>query len=341
MRPESSRSRTVGRPGAAKRVLLACHRRVNSALDRLERRLPAREEVLAAHAPVFILGAPRSGTTLLYQLVCLAFEVGYLSNAHCRFWGAPSLAHSVLAKVLDLSGTDRFESIFGDTPRASSPAECGDFWYRFFPRGYEAASRRPSLTSKERRDFVVAVARLTRSYGQPVVFKNVMNVLRLREISRALPSARFLVTERELLANAHSLLYARHENLGRYDRWWSLPVPGFRKLASKPVERQVIEQVGRTYETIRAAERNVGEARFRWVRYERMCEDPKGTLRDVARFLRETGDSLETSGADIPNSFPVSGPRRTGVRIDEHVYRRLKESIDSGEAGWPESGRKE
>lgn len=330
MPSRSSRSRSAENPGFLKRTLAVCYRGVNDVLHHLEMRLPAAEGVLVAHPPVFVLGAPRSGTTLLYQLVCRAFEVGYLSNAHCQLYGAPSLAHSALAAWFDFSGTDRFESSFGDTPRAESPSECGDFWYRFFPRAYEAASRRPEIGEKERAALAVAVARLTDCFGRPVVFKNVMNVLRLKAITRAFSTSRFLVVERELLANAHSLLYARQRNLGCYDRWWSLPVPGFQELSSEPAERQVIAQIEGTQEVIQDGEEDAGPGRFLRVPYEGICRDPEGTVRDVGRFLSETGGAQRRTDIDLPGAFSVSGPRRTGVRIDEDVYRRLEQAVSSG-----------
>ena len=38
---------------------------------------------------LFIVGVPRSGTTLLYQLMCTHLDVGYVSNAMARWWMAP------------------------------------------------------------------------------------------------------------------------------------------------------------------------------------------------------------------------------------------------------------
>lgn len=331
MPSRSSRSRSAENPGFLKRTLAVCYRGVNDVLHHLEMRLPAAEGVLVAHPPVFVLGAPRSGTTLLYQLVCRAFEVGYLSNAHCRFYGAPSIVHPVLTAWFDFSGTDQFESSFGDTPWMNSPAECGDFWYRFFPRAYAAASRRPELGEKERHALTIAVARLTASFNRPVVFKNVMNVLRLEAIMRALPTARFVVVERELLANAHSILYARRRNLSCYDRWWSLPVPGYKELASEPAEKQVIAQIEGARTVIRHGEERAGSGRFHWVSYENVCRDPEGTVGDLGRFLSETGGGRRRSAPNLPRAFPVSGPDRTGVRIDEHLFRRVEQAVGSGE----------
>ena len=40
---------------------------------------------------VFVVGAPRSGTTVLIQALAAAFDVGYISNLAASFWQAPAL----------------------------------------------------------------------------------------------------------------------------------------------------------------------------------------------------------------------------------------------------------
>ena len=48
------------------------------------------------YPPVFILGAPRSGSTLLMQVISDSLDVGYLNNFHCKFYGAPSIFNGFL-----------------------------------------------------------------------------------------------------------------------------------------------------------------------------------------------------------------------------------------------------
>ena len=43
-------------------------------------------------APVFLVGAPRSGTTLLYKALCLHPAVSYISNWHRRVPGVDAVA---------------------------------------------------------------------------------------------------------------------------------------------------------------------------------------------------------------------------------------------------------
>ena len=48
----------------------------------------------ADYPPIFIIGAPRSGSTLLLQAIIEVFDLGYISNCHCNWYGAPALAGS-------------------------------------------------------------------------------------------------------------------------------------------------------------------------------------------------------------------------------------------------------
>ncbi|MFW9846428.1 MAG: hypothetical protein ACFFD6_06760, partial [Candidatus Thorarchaeota archaeon] len=63
-------------------------REINRILEPLEL-----EEIEGFSAPefasLFILGAPRSATTLIHQLVADTGVFGYISNYLARFWAAP------------------------------------------------------------------------------------------------------------------------------------------------------------------------------------------------------------------------------------------------------------
>ncbi len=80
---------------------------------------------------IFIFGAPRSGTTLLSQVLALCLDIGYIDNLIARFWKAP-LQGIRLSKILlqDLRRTD-FSSVHGVTIDLTEPHEFGYFWTRW------------------------------------------------------------------------------------------------------------------------------------------------------------------------------------------------------------------
>jgi hypothetical protein len=92
---------------------------LNRALSRIELRKAVAAEVPLNHPPVFIVGAPRSGSTLLYQLIVVRFDVGYLSNLHCRLYGAPSLVERMAGRRLEPPAV--FSSDHGRTDWLAAP----------------------------------------------------------------------------------------------------------------------------------------------------------------------------------------------------------------------------
>lgn len=74
-------------------------RHLNSyVLPRLEALLVGGSGDLCRRPPTFILGPPRCGSTLAIQVMIEALDVGYMSNAHCRWHGAPAVAEWFLRR---------------------------------------------------------------------------------------------------------------------------------------------------------------------------------------------------------------------------------------------------
>jgi len=53
--------------------------------------------------PIFIVGAPRSGTTLLTQVLISSFELGYIDNISSKFWTNP-LMGVIISNAIEPSG---------------------------------------------------------------------------------------------------------------------------------------------------------------------------------------------------------------------------------------------
>lgn len=269
-----------------------------------------------ARRPVFIIGAPRSGSTLLYQVLTECFDVGYLSNAHCAHHWDPSRferAHRPLAA----RGESRFASTHGATREAWEPSECGDYWYRF-------VARRPHRITPDDVDeravieLRSSVRELIAAFGAPVVYKNLLCSLRLPLIARALPEALFVVIERDEVANARSLLAGRIARFGDAATWWSAEPPSIDALRELPAEQQVLGQVRDLLACVTADAARIGEDRFHHVQYERLCADPRGEVERFAQFAGSHGMMLNERAARslLPESFPVGGGGRGAIPDD-------------------------
>lgn len=290
-------------------------RALNIALDRVETARGGASAVPLPHPPILVLGAPRSGSTLLYQLLIERFRVGYLSNLHCRFSGGPSLVQR-LAGAMEPPESS-FQSEHGRTRGARAPSECGEYWYRFFRRSPQHVSLEDADDHQLRR-LRAAVRALSAAAEAPVVFKNLISSLRVAPIGTALPEALFLVIHRDLLDNAHSLLAARRRIHGDYSAWWSAEPPGIDELRGLPPEEQVVEQIRQIEAVVDRDRAKLGEARFLDVSYEELCSDPRAVLDEVAVFAGRNGARLAPR-RQVPSHFP----RPARAEIEPELRDRL------------------
>jgi Sulfotransferase family len=251
---------------------------------------------------LFVVGAPRSGSTLLYQLLTDRFDVGYLANGHARRPGAPSLVERRSGLVRSRDGDlGDYGSAFGGTTGELGPSECGPCWYRFFPRRphYVSADDFPVASRRELR---AAVGAFVEACGRPVVYKNLFNTVRMEAIAAALPEALFVAIHRDLEANARSLLAARLRVTGSYDAWWSVEPPEIERLEQLPAHEQVVEQVRALDALVTQAETSIGPERVLHLAYEDLCAGPRAELERVAAFAAGHGCELGKRG-DVPASF--------------------------------------
>ena len=290
-------------------------RAANLLLDRLESSTSDGGERRLAQPPLLIVGAPRCGSTLVYQVLVQAFDVAYLSNRHCRLWGAPSLVE----RRRPAAPPAAYESRYGRTAGADAPSECEQFWYRFFrrrPQYVPLADADP----KQLRRLRAALRALGRAAGKPLVFKNLLNALRLEPLGAALPEAVFVFVRRDTAETAASILAARREIRGDEASWWSAEPPETDELRGLPPAAQAVEQVRRIEALIEGGRDRLGGGRFCELRYERFCDDPEEALGEVAALAARNGVRLERRHA-VPAKFERSGKSR----LEPQTYDEIAE----------------
>lgn len=286
---------------------------LNRGLDRLETAPSDPDHARLRHPPLFIVGAPRTGSTLLYQLVVHRFDVGYLSNRHCRLYGAPSLVE----RLRPPREAPDLESRYGRTAGPDAPSECGEYWYRFFRQTPQYVAR-AEMPEHQRRRLRASIRAFGDAASRPIVFKNLICALRLGPLAKALPEAVFVTISRDLLATATSLLAGRKDLFGDYAHWWSSEPPGIDGFRSRPPHEQVVEQVRRIEEVIERDREAIGDERFFTLTYEGLCEDPGEALARIAALAERNGFRLTPVRA-VPARLEQARPHA----IDPDLHERL------------------
>ncbi len=271
------------------------------------------------HPPIFFLGAPRSGSTLMIQVITDAFDLGYISNRHCQWFGYPALAELMLHPTKN-KPVSNYRSSHGNTQGGYSPAECGEWWYRFFQRRPTYVTSQ-DIDEKNMLKFRQSIAALTNAFDKPMLFKNLYASLRIQAIAKYIPESIFIITHRDEIDNGHSLLEGRYKTYRNYNDWWSTEPPNIAELKALPAHQQVIEQIRHIHSMI-DQDLNVSgvvENRRFHLSYEGFCQDTYGELDKLESFLISNQCAIERLNA-VPSSFEI----RSEVRIDKKLYSMMK-----------------
>lgn len=235
----------------------------------------------------FIVGPPRSGTTLLYQLLARYLEVAYPSNFMARFWMAPTVgAWLDRRRRGGRRRTIALESDYGRTRGPSSPHEFGWFWRHRMPvEGCDALSDEELATvdADRLRDELTAMAGI---FGRPLVWKNInftdYHVVWLHGL---LPDARFIRIERDPVAVALSILGARRRHYGDPMRWWSLRPRDVDAWRDAPWAEQIAHQIRDADGALSAQTAALPAAAVARLTYEELVRDPRRSIAGLAEFL--------------------------------------------------------
>lgn len=210
--------------------------------------------------PVFIIGAPRSGTSLLYALL--------RSSSRLAHW--PGEAHEV------------WEADYHPSLRGWSSNVLG------------AGDLTPSVAARIRRQFFLTAGSRAR-----LIDKTPRNALRVGFVDALFPDARYVFLQRDGRDNVNSLINAWRTSRYRTYRlpephsipetdpaWWKFVLyPGWEQDASGPLELVCAKQWTTSNDRALESSKTIGPERWTSVRYEDLVGGPVGCIEALAARL--------------------------------------------------------
>jgi len=194
------------------------------------------------HQPIFIVGAPRSGSTILYQILTNLYDVLYIDNLVCKLNRNIFFGLFLADKIYGKKPHNNYQSFHGRTKGLHSPAECGQLWYRWFPkdRHYLDVSDVPERTILEIRKEVSSIVNY---FDKPIVFKNLNAGQRIRVLSKCFPMAKFLFIIRDPKDISHSILKAKRRIGIPDNQLWSIMPKNSDELKMLEWDEQIVKQI--------------------------------------------------------------------------------------------------
>jgi len=230
--------------------------------------------------PILIIGAPGSGTTLLYQTMCSHRDLAYISH---------NMLRAGLRKRGKIVGDRRkalyiLHNIIHRDPASTLPHEADAFWMTYF-RDYYNYMTENDYTEEMAAYFRKKVLQVQNLWGRPrFVNKNLQNSFRVRLLNLIFPDAKFIHIIRDGRAVAFSLLNKKADGATS-----PILIVGFKDILRDKYQlnRSELYNYGlawKEYVTKAREATAIAKGRYYEVRYEKLVREPYNELRNIIDF---------------------------------------------------------
>lgn len=211
--------------------------------------------------PIFIVGAPRSGTNIFFRTFAKHPDLAWISN--------------ITKKVPSSLWLTRIVMLFRQDHR---PTEANNVWQKFAGKDDESLGR-DDVTAAARKYLHKVLQNNLRIFNKPrFVNKCPGNSVRIEFLQEIFPDAIFIHIIRDGRAAAYSIMRSRLEHSGAY---WSVKPPGWQDLLDLPLVNASALQWKMTVAAILRSAAKLPRERYLEVKYENFVARPAETFRQV------------------------------------------------------------
>lgn len=287
---------------------------INKHLKPADRSISREWEISRNYPIFFIVGVPRSGTTLLTQWLASLNIFCYPTNFISRFYEAPVIGAMIQEMVFDskynykdeLSLTDSnisFKSDLGKTTGFREPHEFWYFWRRFFTLP-EVPDKQLFRNNAKYDEFVFEINKLQSFYKRPFFIKSQIINYYIEFLDKNIDNAVFLFVERDPIDNMRSLIKSRREYFGEEKEWFSFKPHEYNYLKNKDAVAQVAGQVYYINKEIKRQLSNIINEKKVTIKYEEFCNDTSGIMNQILEKLKNHYVEFENIG-EFEKKFDV------------------------------------
>lgn len=281
-----------------------------------------RKFVKRKYQPIFIIGAPRTGSTILYQALTNAYKFAYIDNTACIWHRNLRFGMWLSHKKYGDKPHNNFKAEHGNTRKfgGHAPSECGQFWYRWLPKDRHFVDH-DEVTDRMIQQIREEVLGVSGYFQRPLLFKNLNAGQRLRLIKKAFPDAKIIFVRRDPRFVTRSILKARKKVGVPAGRWWSIMPANVDELLKLPepdmcaaqvyyLERQIEEDLKLFYvDNVRTIHyQELGEELI--CKLAEWCGVPKRPDAEMPEFMHDDPASLPAEEREelekLVSNYPFS-----------------------------------
>lgn len=257
---------------------------------------------------LFIVGTPRSGTTLLTQWLADLNLFSFPTNFVSRFYSNPYFGYLVQEMLFNkdfayknelnlITKNEDFKSDVGKTKGALAPHEFWYFWREHFTFTDIPIANSEFMQRANFKTFENEIHKIQSFYKRPFFLKSLIINWYIESFYKNIKKPIFLYIKRNVLDNAQSLLDIRKRYLGNEDLWFSFKPLGFDKLEKQNNYTQVVGQVEFTNRDIELQLQSIPEKNKIEIDYEKFCINPSA-------YYKQLKDKLNLYDVSLPDACP-------------------------------------
>jgi len=278
---------------------------------------------------IFFCFAPRTGSTLISQVLARTGEFSYVSNYVARFWEAPYLS-MIIEKKLDLRQLNEhkiypgmLKSDYGTTFHFAEPHEFGFFWNKLLPNN-ETHFIEPGQVPEQQATWVrQQINAMRRVYNKPFFIKNGIIGYNPAVIKQLFPDAWFVVIQRDWAFVAQSIFLGRLKIFGNTKEWLSLRPKEYKKIRASSASEfeEIAGQIKYIYRNIEDGIKG-SENRVLRLSYEAFCANPKKLIDKIFSLISYT------PGNDYPKLIPDKLANNNHIKVDPGQFKQIEKAIN-------------
>lgn len=261
---------------------------------------------------ICVVGPPRSGTTLTYQVIRHALGEQYLTNLDNLLYALPSVSFRV-SRRLCRRKVSTFQSHHGFVPGICGEAEGLRFWEYWLGQSLEDRIENIDVTKCR-----VLARKLSNAHIRTLISGYLGHVFSMDALRAAFPRVLFVHVHRDLLSNAYSLYRFSNGSLASI-------VP--RSLRTDPVSdtySNTVRQIQMIHRRIDAQSRDIDTVS---ISYEELCDQPKAVIQRITDAAASIGIQGKTT-----NQISRSFQKNIVVRDKDNLARKLSDRIRGQES---------
>lgn len=282
----------------------------------------------------FIIGNPRSGTTLMLQWLASLKIFSYPTNILNRFAYAPYIGALIQQMLYDKSFDfhnefnssqlkNNFQSDLGKTKGALSVSEFQHFFRNYMPNFDPEFLNQKELANVDFNNIKKGLASIENAFGKPFVLKCLMLQYNLLDLFKNIPNAIFIFIKRDALFNMQSLILARERYYNNRELWLSVKPKAYEFLKDLDIYHQVAGQVYYSNKEIENSLKKIPSKNKLVVNYESFCENPELVYHQLIHKYESAG--LKTDNIYFGEKY-FSVSNKIILKVSE--IKKLKEAYN-------------